>query len=582
VKVFIKGHGSVELTNKHYVAAGGQASVYVKDRIAYKIYTDPKNAIPEAKFQALAPITDADVIKPTNLILEGTTPIGYTMTAVEDSYSLCQLFTKTFRDRNNVTNDNIIHVVDELRKHVANIHAAGIVVVDLNELNILVGKALKQVFMIDVDSYQTPGFPATVLMPSVRDHSVKSNQFTALSDWYSFAVLSFQLFIGVHPYKGSHAPTESIAKDQRMGHRMKHNISAFLPEVSLPKCCYPLSAIPPHFSAWMKAVLQEGKRLAPPDVTGVPVIVVQPTPVAPLVTSGNVVIKEIMDLDAWSLVSYAESGGRTIALATNGKHRRIIVDGRVIAETPAPPAGSITTLVGFTPRMNNPISLSLKKDGTVNFFDEGRKSFEQAPFTAQQISKAGDRFYIKNGTRVCELEFVESTTAATSVNASRQVADVMEQASQLYEGVAIQNMIGSVFVSVFPKSKFGYQVKMPQLDGYKIKDAKFEGGVLMVVGAKGGKYDRLVFRFDPDYQTYDMRVVSDVPAATEVNFVTLASGVCICLNEEEELEAFSAKKDAAGMKVVSDSALGGDVHLMHVQGKAGFERAGKIYGVSLK
>src|SRR5690606_19878348 len=147
--------------------------------------------------------------------------------------------------------------------HVGNVHSAGIVIVDLNELNILVSKAIDQTFLIDVDSYQTAAYPATVIMPSVRDWSAK--QFTELSDWFSYAVLAFQLFVGVHPYKGTHAQSAGIDKDKRLEHRMRNNISAFRGDVSLPKCCYPFDAIPTVFRDWLKAVLDDGKRVAPPD-----------------------------------------------------------------------------------------------------------------------------------------------------------------------------------------------------------------------------------------------------------------------------------------------------------------------------
>ena len=68
MKVTVKGQGAVTLTQSHFVAAGGQASVYVKDGTAYKVYTNPKDAIPDAKFAALAGIKDSAVIKPEALL----------------------------------------------------------------------------------------------------------------------------------------------------------------------------------------------------------------------------------------------------------------------------------------------------------------------------------------------------------------------------------------------------------------------------------------------------------------------------------------------------------------------------------
>jgi DNA-binding helix-hairpin-helix protein with protein kinase domain len=285
VKVIVKGQGAVDLGQQHFVATGGQASVYIRDGVAYKIYTDPSAAIPADKFHSLAAIQDPCVIKPSQLLLSPkNVAIGYSMDAVAESWSLCQLFTKAFRDREHVTNDHIVDLASKLRGHISNVHAAGVVIVDLNELNLLVSKAFDETYLIDVDSYQTKGYPATVIMPSVRDWSSKG--FSELSDWFSYGVLAFQLFVGVHPYKGTHPASASVEQDKRLEHRMRNHISAFRSDVRLPKCCYSFDAIPQTFRDWLKAVLDEGKRVAPPDPKGGPVAAILTTAVRALTSSG--------------------------------------------------------------------------------------------------------------------------------------------------------------------------------------------------------------------------------------------------------------------------------------------------------
>lgn len=578
MRVTVKGHGAVTLTQQHFVAAGGQASVYVKDGSAYKIYTDPKDAIPDAKFAALAAITDPAVIRPQSLLLnERDMPIGYTMRAVADSHSLCQFFTRSFRDRNKITQDQIVDLAEKLRGHISNVHKAGILIVDLNELNILVPRALDDTFLIDVDSYQTKGFPATVIMPSVRDHSVRAKDFSPLSDWFSFAVLAFQLFVGAHPYKGVHPGSSAVPKDDLLAHRMTQNLSAFRADVRLPKCCYPLDVIPQALRDWLKAVLDEGKRLGPPSLHGAPAAVLAAPVTALRVSGGKLTVTELLDLEGRSLVQYVESGGKGLTMTAIGTETRIALDGRVLWQFQHV-AGS-KTLIGFTPKLNRPISLNLHGD-RVTFHDLEARTHEQLEFRADELSKSGDRFYVRCGGQVLEIEFSE-LNAKTIVTASHAVASVMERASRLHEGCAIQSMLGSVFVSIFPRPKAGYQVRVPELDTYKIVEAKFDGGVLMVVGAKAGKYDRLVFRFDDEFATYDLRAVADV-TPSGLNFVTLASGICVSITEDERVEAFSARKGVVGTKVVEDEAIGNDMRLLKVCGKAGFERAGRIYNMGLK
>lgn len=578
MKVIVKGRGPVSLTQQHFVAAGGQASVYVKDGTAFKVYTDPKDAIPEAKFNALAGIADASVIKPESLLLDASDrPIGYTMRAIADGFSLCQLFTRAFRDRNKVGPDDIVSLTEKLRGHVANVHKAGLLVVDLNELNILVPHSLDDTFLIDVDSYQARGYPATVIMPSVRDYSVSAKDFSPLSDWFSFAVLAFQLFVGAHPYKGVHPGSNSLPRDAQLEHRMRAHISAFRSDVRLPKACYPLDGIPDGFRGWLRAVLEEGKRLTQPSVLGAPATVLAPAATPFVISGGQLFIAELLDLDGWSLDQYTESGGSGLALASQGTASRIDLEGRTLWHFQHV-AGS-KTLCGFTPKLNRPVALNLNSD-RISFHDLDARTHEVLEFRADELAKSGDRFYVRSASQVFEVEFSE-LASKTIVTASRLVANVMERASKLYEGCCIQSMLGSVYVSLFPRAKAGFQVRTPELDSYKVVDAKFDGGVLMVLGAKGGKYDRLVFRFSEDFDSYDVRVVADI-TPQGLNFVTLASGVCVSITEDEKIEAFSARKGATGTKLVEDRAIGNDMRLLKVGGKAGFERAGKIYSLGLK
>lgn len=578
MKVTIRGKGDVSLTQQHFVATGGQASVYVRDGLAFKIYTDPKDTIPDAKFRALAAIQDPNVVKPTDVLIDPKShqPIGYTMTAVPEAYSLCQFFTRAFRDRVGVSQGQIVDLASRLRAHVANVHGAGIAIVDLNELNILVPQSFGDTFLIDVDSYQTPGYPATVIMPSVRDYSVHAKDFGPLSDWFSYGVLAFQLFVGGHPYKGTHAGSASLPKDQQLEHRMRGRISAFRKDVRLPKCCYPLDVIPQAFRDWLRAVLDEGKRLAPPDPLGGPAPAFSAAPTPFHVASGKLSVTELQDLDGWQFVDWAESGGHTLLLVSNGRETRAIHDGRTIWSG-STPAGQVK--IGFTPKLCRPVALQLDPTG-LTFCDFERKTAELLPIRADEIATSGGRFYVRNGSMVLEVEFGELPDR-TLVMASHAVADVLPMASHLYEGCAIQSMLGSVFVSLFPRSKAGYQVRIPDLDRYRIVDAKFDGGVLMVVGAKSGKYDRLVFRFDDLFASYDLRCVDDI-TPSGLNFVTLGNGTCVCLTEDEKIEAFSSRKDSQNMKTVDDPVLGNDMRLMVVGGRVGFQRAGKIYQMSMR
>lgn len=572
MKVFVRGKGEVTLAQSDFVAQGGQASVYRKGASAYKVYSDPKAAIPEAKFGELARIQDPHVVKPEDLLLEPRTQttIGYTMGFVQNTHSLCQLFTRAFRDRNSVTNDRVIELTGRLREHVANVHKAGVVIVDLNELNILVDSSFADLFLIDVDSYQTRSFRAEVIMPSVRDWSVSPSQYSDLSDWFSYAVLAFQMFVGLHPYKGRHDKSASVPPEQRLEHRMKSHVSAFNAEVSVPKVCYPVDVIPQTFREWLRAVLEDGKRLAPPDPKGGPIAALPIAAPTVVFTGGSLVVTEIGSYQG-EVLDYAESGGSRLVLTTEC----LYLDERKLPYQ----ARAGAAFVGFSPRMGRPLLLRLA-GGQVTVTDLRGRSESDLPSHASELQRSGERFYIRSRTRVLEVD-LNDMAAGVLPTASHAVADVLESASRLWEGCAIQSMLGAVYVSLFPKSRAGYQVRVPELDAYQIVEAKFDGGVLMMLGATKGRYDRLVFRFDTEFASYDARAVENV-APAGLNFVVLPGGVCVSVSETEAIEAFGSAMGAKSIRVVDDAAIGSDMRLFRIGGRAGFARGGKLFTMSIK
>ena len=148
---------------------------------------------------------------------------------------------------------------------VQDVHKVGIIIVDLNEMNFLVDKKFKELYFIDVDSYQTPSFPATAIMESIRDR--QTNTFSTLTDWFSFGIVSFEMFIGIHPFKGKHPSIKT------MDERMKANMPVFHKDVKYPNVCQPFDIIPQAYKNWYKAMFFEGKRL-PPPLEAVEVIII--------------------------------------------------------------------------------------------------------------------------------------------------------------------------------------------------------------------------------------------------------------------------------------------------------------------
>jgi hypothetical protein len=563
MKVVVQGGAKVNLTQREFLAEGGEGKIFVAGGTAYKIYADPSKMIPEGKIAELAAITDPRVIRPEKLVYdEKGRVLGFTSKFAPSGGVLCQVFTKGFRDRENISPTDMGALVLKLRSLVENVHRARVLLVDLNEMNFLLDPALKDVLAIDTASYQTPHFPATALMESVRDRHAKPLQFSELTDWFSFAVVSFRMFVGIHPYKGTH-PT---VKD--MDERMIANLSVLNKDVKVPPACYPFTNIPLPYLDWYQGVFEGGKRIPPPtDFDGKAII-----PVAVHLTvhsSSSLKIAELGEYDT-DIVGVWERFGHVLVVTTQS----IYLDGRRSGD-----AHKGTRGVGFT-KSGHPVVASLDGD-TPTLFDATLRSPVGVGLVGDSLMSYDGRLYLKNLDKIVQINLTEMGSSSQVVATSEVAVNVLEHATKLYDGVAIQNLLGATYVSVFPTQGASLQFRVPELDRAKIVDAKYDGGVLMVLAARKGTYDRYVFRVDSESE-YDVRVVKDV-TPSGLNFVTLdGPGICVCLTEESKLEVFSVQKGYSKINVVEDKALHGGMRLYKSGGKVVFATGTKLYSLSLR
>jgi hypothetical protein len=564
-RVHIKGKGQIDLTNNDFVAEGGQGKVFAKGRTVYKVYHDPKKMIPEAKIAELSAITFGNVIKPEDVLVDGKgKAIGYTMTFVPDTHPLCKVFTKAFRQREGVKDDQILKMVRRMQETVDHIHGKNILVVDLNEMNFLASqKKFDEVYFLDVDSYQTPGFPATALMESVRDRHMKPGVFTRETDWFALGIVTFQLFIGIHPYKGKHPTLHD------MDARMLQNISVLNKEVAIPAVCYPLTNIPKVYLDWYNAMFEQGKRVPPPkDLVGT--IVIVPT-VQTLAGSNFFDIAEVAVVKG-DIINYYHSSGSEIIVSEGG----VFYNGREDKLNVKKP------VFGFTPKMNRPLA-AYQNNGNIDIYDVVKQTVLQTT-AGKNVMSYQNRIYIQGDAQIYEVLPYETKEIFVS---TRSVANVLEKATQMFEGVVIQNLLGTYFISIFPESRHHQQITIKELSGYTVIDAKYDSGVLMVVGVNaGGKYDRFVFRFAEDWsfpggERYDMRVVKDI-AYSGLNFAVLESGICVCMTEDEKIEIFSTKKDSTGVKEIDDPGIDSSMKLFHRGTKVLFARGNKLHTMTMR
>jgi len=564
MKVFIKGVGEVTLNQNQFIAKGGEGSVYAKNRIAYKIYEDAGKMIPVAKIQELSVLDHPSILKPERIILDKkNNPIGFTAKFIKDAHALCQIFTKSFKKRNNIDNDQVLKLIKKLQDLIQFVHSKKILIVDLNELNFLVDTAFKEVYGIDVGSYQTPSFPAKAIMDSIRDRHC-GNHFSNETDWFSFGIISFQMLIGIHPYKGKNPKYNSLDE------RMINNISVFNSETTVPAVCEPFDVIPKGLRQWYLAILEEGKRVPPPfDYELVAQVII--AKVKELVGSDFFNVEKITEFPEDILAFYSSEGNRVVVTQNSIHHNYIKHNFK-----------KEKIKIGFTPKMGRPIAAYLE-GGLVKLYDiVGRK---EIPFisSGDVIAEVDGRLIIQNRANVLEIQFNEmGTDIHASVKVIGKALDLPE-ATKVFDGVIIQNLIGRWVASIFPAPGKCFQVGLKELDDYQVVDAKFENNVLVVIGInrKSGKYDRFVFRLSSDFQQYDVRKVEDT-VYTGLNFTVTSHGICVFLNEEEKIEVFSSQKDSATVKIMDDKNLKSDIRLYHEGTKVLFTRGKELYRMSMK
>jgi serine/threonine protein kinase len=517
--------------------------------------------LPINKIQELSVLKNKAIIKPEDILLdEKNRVIGYTMPLVKNTYALCQLFPKAFRQRENLDHKQMFELIRKLQEIVKHCHDNKILIVDLNELNFLCDEKLKEIYAIDTDSYQTPSFPATAIMDSIRDrHS--PNVFNEGTDWFSFAITSFQMYIGIHPFKGKHSSIKDIDD------RMMKNISVLNKAVSLPPVCYDFSVIPPNYLKWYEAVLEQGKRLPLPF--GNEFVQLVATKLKTIVGNNKFDIQEIKDYihDIYNYMTF--SGIELVITEMN-----TIFNNKEI--------GNFNTYksVGISPKKNH-IVFGKSVNGKLDLFDFTAQKTLMANIDSDALMSYNGTIYNKIGGNIVEISFIE--TGSDLMATSKVVCQTMENATSFFDGVVFQNMLRSFYATIFPKPGISYQVNIKELKDYvKILDAKYDNKILFIVAIDTkGKTDQLIFRFDDKFEEYDVRKHENI-TFTGINFIVLDNGICVSINPSEQIELFSHTVNSQNLKVVDDPIISSDMKLYKNGMKALFATGSKLYSIKLK
>jgi hypothetical protein len=236
----------ISLPDKDVIGVGGEATIFRCNGEALKLYLSPDTAR-EQKLKAMIPLAGAlpsAVIAPRKLAFDekGKKVVGFTMQLLPSEMTeIRHLSSKKHRAQHNIQTPQIASLFMQIGQTLSQIHQAGMVVGDFNDLNLMFKDT--QGLFIDTDSFQFGVYPCMVGTEAFIDPLLyncdlaSAPMFRPEHDWYAFAVLLFKSLLLAHPYGGVHPQVKMLTQ------RAYNRISVFDSTVTYPKIAYPLELL---------------------------------------------------------------------------------------------------------------------------------------------------------------------------------------------------------------------------------------------------------------------------------------------------------------------------------------------------
>lgn len=537
MKVFL-GPKSITLTQNQYIGQGGQATIYAENHIAYKIYHPKENVLSKQKFLELKVLQALKhVIGPDDLLTnEKGKEVGFTMKHLPAVEYLPRIFTMGFRTQNNIDHQDVAKLVKQAQDDLYQIHDTGILCVDINPMNFLTSHNFDELYWIDVDNWQTTSYPASVIMPSVSDPQVVGNKFSKGSDWFSWACVMFELYMGAHPYKGRH-PNHG----KNWQEMMKNSISLFNAKTKMPPNTQDWSAIPKGHLQWMEAVLEHGERTPPP----------QPEETKPTVGIPQTII--ISSTSKFELITSREFAHKILAVRVINGITYSYTTRAIFADNLEKEVYSSETKsrnhYDFCPTQNaEPTIIQYNRSSrTLNYRSMDKSLYGKLETTGCFV--ANERLYVVLNNALIELYF--TNLGAKTIVGQRVVANIFHQ-HQVFNGIVIQDILGTCRAAIPTSVGMCATPHLHELDGLRIIYAKYQALFTVVIAEQAGKFNRFTFLFSKTADTYSFRKEEDV-ALEEFEMAVLDKGVCVVSNNES-IEIFN---NTTATKLVGDSPLTG-------------------------
>lgn len=525
---------NIVLKQNDYLAEGGEGRLYAKGDRVFKIYHEQNHALPLAKIEELQSLQRNNIIRPLGPIFDNDNcAIGFSMIRVlRNSIALPRVFSNTFWQQNGFTIKDALHLIERMRDTIRYIHDRGFLQVDGNEFNYLVSPDFKKVYFIDVDSYQTPNYAAKAIMPSIRDYT--QNTFNPSTDWFSFAVVAFQILTGIHPFKGRH----SDFKAGDFAGRIQANLSVLNPEVRYPAAVRDFRLIPKNYLRWFEEMFEQGKRTSPPDRFDSSYFVQNKRLIK---DKGKLNIKAIAQF-AENIVRFKAIHGRYLIHTAN-----ILYNGKQAVEIPR----NFSHCVLFE---GKPLFFA-SNNAQLQVFNPESQKITLANIAVESLFVSNNCLYAFHHDQLLELGIrVLAGNIVINVNNSRSI---LPNGVQVFDGLLMQNVLSKWQLILPVKSGFMPMIFLPELDAYRIIEAKYENGLAVFrLADKKGNYFVCRLRLNQEFTQYDIEISEEQELTDALNFTVLNSGVAVNIMQEGEILLISNQPHSTTQKLVQSDQAG--------------------------
>ncbi|MBF0528399.1 MAG: serine/threonine protein kinase [Deltaproteobacteria bacterium] len=562
IQVILPGKGETTLLPRDHLATGGEGAVYLKNGLVFKLYLDSVAARArgmEEKIRLLARIRHPYIVAPIDILRDPRHDmVGYYMPAAQGA-PLVKIFTNAWRDVNGFGNAEAAKLVENMRLVIEEAHQLSALVVDGNEMNWLADGVEPRA--IDVDSWQIGPFKTNAIMASIFDHH--ANTLSSESDWFSWGIVTFQVFTGIHPYKGTHPDF----KRGDMEARMRANASVFDSKVKLNAAVRDFSLIPKPLVDWYEGVFQHGDRGAPPGV----MMSAPPAAVARIFrarVSGSGLLKHQLVLTLPGPIRHVSRNG--IALYEEGS-RLCAYDLKRRQPLPSLQADAVDRLVKNEACLvrsgNGFVLLELDGSGVSGSIVTGVRDPAPAnpdigslPCVAEKLIAWGDRVFALNSHN--ELGFTEiaiEALGARTIISIKQSWPVNFLSTRFFDGFAVTDCLGTPFV-VQPDGDSALLIhRAAALREYHLVNG-YAGNrhslILHGVRRADGRLYRLKMKMGvTEYEVIDSVVVDDA----ELDIAITPKGIAVAIFDDGEVSVWNIL--GTGEKIVPDPAVTRDMRL---------------------